>query len=477
MSPIKVKGKDPKPPKPTTTTTPAPVTTTPAPKPSKADAPSGPITTAGFSGVNWEAVTRYDDVIHAAADPVGWPMARVRGHILIESQGDPRAIQQNASNGYSYGLMQVVPYGVGWEGWHKLVKDKAGLPANASKQQVIDALYDPAVNIAVGVAILEGFYQQYGRLDEASSAFFLGNPNWKGADTVNGNTGTWYRNTLNALIKEQDANGTTPAVTTTPAPKPQLTRQQVIDIILGGVQVSSDTFRFNQRNPGNPFYQYGVGHGTQGAEMHTGDDYFIPLGTRIHTPLSGVVRCVGNQGQGDWGQGCGSFADTITGGVGNVTVMTDVGLKLTFGHVNKPLVTVGQRVNAGQAVATSGGMLSPHLHLDVVENRNGSYYLLDPIPALIQAMSGEAPVVYAERLPLPQPAEFDVSATVRATRDGVPVLQRAMLDAAHVREPLKKGEEFEAVYQVIGNDRRIYWVSSLGSRIPVEGTESDEWVA
>lgn len=475
MSPIKVKpGKDPQPPRPTTTTT-----TTPAPlaQPAKAGTPSGPITTAGFPGVTWEDVTRYDDAIHAAADPVGWPVERVRGHILIESQGKPRAMQNNASNGNSYGLMQVVPYGVGWEGWHKLVKEKAGLPANASKQQVIDALYDPAVNIAVGVTILEGFYQQYGRLDEASSAFFLGNPNWKGEDTVNGNTGSWYRDTLNALIKEQDANGTTPAVTTTPAPKPTLTRQQVADIILGGVQVVSDTFRFNQRNPGQHLYKYGVGHGTDSDESHTGDDLFVPLGTVIHTPLSGVVRCVGSQGQGDWGQGCGSFNDTITGGVGNVTVLTDAGIKITFGHVNKPLVTVGQRVNAGQAVATSGGMFSPHLHLDVTENRNGTYWLLDPIPAIIRAMSSEVPEVYAERLPIPQPAEFDVSATVRATRDGVPVLQRAMLDAAPVREPLKKGEEFEAVYQVIGNDQRIYWVSSLGSRIPVEGTESDEWVA
>ena len=107
--------------------------------------------------------------------------------------------------------MQVVPYtrnpqAQGWEGWHALVKQKAGLRKNASKQQVINALYDPAVNIAVGVAILESFYLTHGTLDAASSSFFVGNPDWSGpGDTTNRNTPAWYRKTLNALIAEQRA--------------------------------------------------------------------------------------------------------------------------------------------------------------------------------------------------------------------------------------------------------------------------------
>ncbi len=150
--------------------------------------PTGAIKTAGVAG-RWEAITRYDAFIREAADPVGWPMARVRAVIAIESAGDPRAMQRNPSNGDSFGLMQVVPYGNGWEGWHALVREKAGLPSNASRQRVIEALYDPRINIAVGVAILEGFYQHYGTLDRANSAFFLGNPFWDGEDTVNGNSG------------------------------------------------------------------------------------------------------------------------------------------------------------------------------------------------------------------------------------------------------------------------------------------------
>jgi len=33
--------------------------------------PTGPIKTTGFTDLNWSAVTKYDDYIHAAADPIG----------------------------------------------------------------------------------------------------------------------------------------------------------------------------------------------------------------------------------------------------------------------------------------------------------------------------------------------------------------------------------------------------------------------
>lgn len=422
--------------------------------------PTGTITTPGIDGV-WDNITRHDDAIHAAADPVGWPVPRVRGHIAIESAGNPKARQTNPGNGDSYGLMQVVPYGVGWEGWHELARQKAGLPKGASKQKVINALYDPAVNIAVGVAILESFYQQYGSLDAASSAFFTGNPTWAGAgDSVNRNTPAWYRKTLNALIAEQQA----------------FDPVDPIGVIVGGVGYPPIDYGFGS-DVGLSYYAYGVGHGLQRATQHTGYDVAVPCGTRLYTPIAGSVDCVGNRGTPRWGQGCGAYADVDGGGVGNITIMGDSGHKLTLGHCRTATVQPGQRVTAGQQVGTVGSMNGCHVHVEVSVLRNGSYWLVDPGPALIEAMGGHAPVVYAERIPIPQPAEFDVAATVRAVRAGVPVLQRASLDAAPVRAPLAAGEEFEAVYQVIGNDRRIYWISSLGSRIPVEGTESDAWPA
>ena len=43
------------------------------------------------------------------------------------------------------------------------------------------------------------------------------------------------------------------------------------------------------------------------------------------------------------------------------------------------------------------------------------------------------------------------------------------------RRRCARDEEFEAVYQVLGEDGRIYWVSTLGARVPVAGTHSPEW--
>jgi murein DD-endopeptidase MepM/ murein hydrolase activator NlpD len=439
--------------------------------------PTGQI--KAFPTARWEDITRYDDYLRAAADPVGWPLDRLRGHIVIESAGDPDAIQRNSSNGYSYGLFQIVPYGVGWGGWHALVSEKAGLGRNYTEKQIIQALYDPEVNCRVGVAILETFYQQHGTLDKASSTFFLGNPNWRGQDTVNGNSGLWYRDTLNALIKEQQA----------------FAPPDLISYIVSGARYTAE-FGFGMPNinasgvPQN-YYAYGVGHGEglRAAHQHTGIDISIPLYTPLRTPFAGVVRCIGNTGSGDWGQGCGAFPDTVSGGIGNVTVLTDVGLKITFGHVNSSTLRVGQRVAAGDTVARSGGMVGPHVHLDVSINapervnrsiavNGGDYWLLDPIPAIAKALGQEIPApppTYADPRPLPQPREFDVSVTVTATKDNVPVLSRAALDSAPSNKPLAKGDTFEAVYQVLGNDHNTYWVSTRGSRIPIDGTAAPDW--
>ena len=167
--------------------------------------PTGPVTTPapwGSFGVDWENVTRYDDLIHEAADPVGWPIERVRAHIMIESQGFPDSVQQSSPR-VSYGLMQIVPYGVDWEGWHKLVKEKAGLPADALERKVLQALADPRLNILVGVTILDTFYANYGSLDAASSVFITGTPDWGRSTGTEFPRSTSYAESFNGLIVEQ----------------------------------------------------------------------------------------------------------------------------------------------------------------------------------------------------------------------------------------------------------------------------------
>lgn len=275
----------------------------------------------------------------------------------------------------------------------------------------------------------------------------------------------------------------------------------VLDIMTGGKPFSAD-FGFGQPNIdefGNPlnFYHYGVGHGTTAPHLHTGIDVEVPLGTILHTPFAGVVRCVGNSGAGDWGQGCGAFPDEFTGGVGNVTILTDSGLKLTFGHVNQPLVAVGNRVAAGQAVVTSGGMIGPHFHLDVVINAPdrvnlaiaffpGGYFLLDPVPALEAALAGLPPVVVPNGCTPFEPPAFDgtekvvntvtfhpARRVVTSAVEGLNGRQFAHRQACLTRSPLGLGETVDVLYWIagesVGSENR-WWVAEDGTRIWSGGT-------
>ncbi len=227
---------------------------------------------------------------------------------------------------------------------------------------------------------------------------------------------------------------------------------------------------------GLDYYGYGVGHGTDRSTQHPGVDVPVPDETPLFTPAAGVVRCVGEAGEVTWGQGCGFFRDVDGGGVGNITILLDSGHKLTLGHCSSATISPGQRVAAGQHVGRSGSMNGPHVHVEVSVNNNGTYWLVDPIPALREAM-GAPPTIdatgngFAAREPIPQPDEWDVFVPVRATRSGVPVLQRADPNAPHVRKPLSEGEDFEGVMIVLGTDGKTwFWVSRNGGRVPVDGT-------
>lgn len=431
--------------------------------------PTGLIATAGITGT-WDAITRYDNLIHAAADPVGWPVARIRATIAIESAGDPVAVQRNAANGDSYGLMQIVPYGVGWAGWHALVRQIAGLPASASQQRVIDALYDPAVNIAVGVAILEQFYQQHGSLDAASSAFFTGNPTWAGAgDSVNRNTPAWYRATLNALIAEQARFG------------------DVLERLFGGwaYDISAGYGQLVTWScPG--CYDYQTAYGLD-AQHHYAYDVAARAGdgAPLYAPFAGTVVCAGTDvGSGAWGTGCAKF-DRLNNyggspagtGHGRLEVLHENGDRsLIIGHVLSSRVRPGDRVQAGDLLGYQGGMNGSHVHLE--GRYAGGTRIGDPRVLFPGAEAGgttPAPAPKAERLDIPQPGEFDRTWTVTVTTAATPVLQRADPDASPVAEPRAAGEQFEAAYLTISDATgEPYWVSKARGRVPARNTNLAE---
>lgn len=95
------------------------------------------------------------------------------------------------------------------------------------------------------------------------------------------------------------------------------------------------------------------GFGLRGGSQHQGLDIAAPIGTPIRVPLDGTVIDSGPaSGFGLWVR--------VRHADGTITV---------YGHINRSLVTVGQRVSAGQVIAEVGNRgqsTGPHLHIEVI---------------------------------------------------------------------------------------------------------------
>ncbi|WP_378737028.1 M23 family metallopeptidase [Nocardia brasiliensis] len=108
------------------------------------------------------------------------------------------------------------------------------------------------------------------------------------------------------------------------------------------------------------------GFGSRWGEFHYGLDFADHLGAPIHSVSNGTVIEAGPaSGFGLW-----------------VRVQQDDGTTAVYGHVNEMLVREGQRVNAGDVIATvgnRGNSTGPHLHLEIWD-QGGSK--IDPMPYL-----------------------------------------------------------------------------------------------
>ncbi|WP_433299257.1 M23 family metallopeptidase [Pseudonocardia sp. CA-142604] len=95
------------------------------------------------------------------------------------------------------------------------------------------------------------------------------------------------------------------------------------------------------------------GFGRRWGSFHEGLDIAAPIGTPIHAPLAGTVISSGPaRGFGLWVR--------LRHLDGTITV---------YGHINRSLVRVGQKVSAGQEIAEVGNRgqaTGPHLHIEVV---------------------------------------------------------------------------------------------------------------
>ena len=95
------------------------------------------------------------------------------------------------------------------------------------------------------------------------------------------------------------------------------------------------------------------GFGGRWGSVHQGLDIAAPIGTPIRVPLGGTVIDSGPaRGFGLW-----------------VRVRHDDGTITVYGHINRSLVKVGEKVVAGEEIAEVGNRgqsTGPHLHIEVI---------------------------------------------------------------------------------------------------------------
>ncbi|WP_232236011.1 M23 family metallopeptidase [Nocardia sp. BMG51109] len=107
-------------------------------------------------------------------------------------------------------------------------------------------------------------------------------------------------------------------------------------------------------------------YGYRWGAMHSGIDFADSLGSPIRSVENGTVIEAGPaSGFGQW-----------------VRVKNDDGTTAVYGHVNDILTQVGQRVNAGDVIATvgnRGNSTGPHLHLEIWDPGDAK---MDPAPYL-----------------------------------------------------------------------------------------------
>ena len=110
------------------------------------------------------------------------------------------------------------------------------------------------------------------------------------------------------------------------------------------------------------------GFGYRWGVLHAGIDIANSIGTPIQAASDGVVIDVGpTAGYGAW-----------------VKLRHSDGTVTLYGHINTWLVSVGERVMAGDQIATMGNRgnsTGPHLHFEVLVNGQNR---IDPVPWLAQ---------------------------------------------------------------------------------------------
>jgi hypothetical protein len=282
-------------------------------------------------GGDWSGVERWNALISQAASKYGVDPNLVKALMKLESNGDPNA----AGSAGVWGPMQVNsnPDAWGYGPWS----------------------YDAAANIDKGVQILKYY------LDANNGNMFEALRGYHGYGWDGKTTDDQYANIVMGNYNTLRAYGTT-AGTGIGGGIPSGGTSNAIQSMFGTGTVP-DWGEFGVES-GNGLYDYGKLYGLSGTQ-HTGADVPMNVGTAYRAPMGGVVMCGGTGVGTDSGGGtCSSFNDYYGNGAGRVEVMLDNGAVLIYGHSSTSALRPGQRFTAGTVLGTSGGMNSPHIHLE-----------------------------------------------------------------------------------------------------------------
>ncbi|MGC5006810.1 M23 family metallopeptidase [Streptomyces sp. NBC_00353] len=112
-------------------------------------------------------------------------------------------------------------------------------------------------------------------------------------------------------------------------------------------------------------YQLSASFGNDGsrwAHKHSGQDFAVPIGTRVEAAHSGVVVKAGPNGGGD-GPAYGNA----------IVIKHSNGMYSQYAHLSQIDVRIGQAVQTGEKIALSGNTgnsSGPHLHFEIRTTAN-----------------------------------------------------------------------------------------------------------
>jgi murein DD-endopeptidase MepM/ murein hydrolase activator NlpD len=101
-----------------------------------------------------------------------------------------------------------------------------------------------------------------------------------------------------------------------------------------------------------------------GRKFHRGTDFAAPTGSAIVAAHGGTVKVA---------RGYGTF--------GNTVIVESEDYQTLYAHASRLLVSQGQEVNAGDAIAlvgSTGNSTGPHLHFEVRQRLGDAWTIVNP---------------------------------------------------------------------------------------------------